>query len=461
VGGALVLLQSLGSATVRKDLAKNPAIRFLAVDDDPISRHAVSMSLKRAFQPPDLAENGEVALRKASSQSYDLIFLDVEMPGMDGFEVCSRIHETELNRHTPVVFVTGHSDFESREKCTASSGGDLIAKPFLSFEITTKALTLILRRRLEENATAIQAEDAVPTPAASSLAEKPSPPPQSFRTGAALSPPQSPVSNSDREPAELQQSEQRFEANTAFAEPNATDFASAFAIHAPQQVRELMDRLAATRQAKDSRDHEDLLTDLYVGIRGLNSEAERVNLDPVRQLTSAVENLIRKLVEKPAQSRESALETAAAALQLLESLCAGAPPELSAAPVRALVVDDDAISRRAIAGALQLTLARPENADSGDRAVALAEAKAFDVIFLDVVMPGMDGFTACCKIRQTGLNAATPIIFVTGQNDAESREKSVRSGGSGFISKPVLPAEIFLTALTFGLRARLEAVVPA
>jgi len=70
------------------------------------------------------------------------------MPGIDGFEVCARVHETESNRTTPVIFVTSHSGFESREKSAEVGGHELIAKPFLAFEITVKALTLLLKQRL-------------------------------------------------------------------------------------------------------------------------------------------------------------------------------------------------------------------------------------------------------------------------------------------------------------------------
>jgi CheY-like chemotaxis protein len=104
---------------------------------------------------------------------------------------------------------------------------------------------------------------------------------------------------------------------------------------------------------------------------------------------------------------------------------------------------------------LQLTFGKPDNAEDGKAAVALTESKAFDVIFLDILMPEMDGFETCSKIRETKLNGATPIIFVSSQQGNEAVEKSSACGGNGFISKPVLPAEIFLTAQTFGMRARM------
>jgi CheY-like chemotaxis protein len=146
----LVLLDSLCVPGLRRDLAHNPTVRILAVDDNPICCQAVLMSLKQTFAPPDVASDGEAAVALAAQKPYDLVFLDVEMPGMDGYEVCTRILELETNRNALVVFVTNHSDFESRSKSTSSGGKDLIAKPFLSFEITVKALCLVLRSRLDQ-----------------------------------------------------------------------------------------------------------------------------------------------------------------------------------------------------------------------------------------------------------------------------------------------------------------------
>ena len=125
-------------------------MRVLAVDDDAVCRHAISFALKKVLNPPDLASDGKAGLALAVKLPYDVIFLDVEMPGMDGFELCSRIRATAANRATPMVFVTRHSDFGSRAKSSLSGGCDLIGKPFMPFELAVKALTIILDRRLRE-----------------------------------------------------------------------------------------------------------------------------------------------------------------------------------------------------------------------------------------------------------------------------------------------------------------------
>jgi two-component system sensor histidine kinase BarA len=103
------------------------------------------------FEKPESVESGEAALALAKEKMFDAVFMDVEMPGMDGFAACLRIRQTEANRDTPVVFVTGHSDFKARSQSTISGGCDLIAKPFLPAEVRVKALTFVMRGRLHKD----------------------------------------------------------------------------------------------------------------------------------------------------------------------------------------------------------------------------------------------------------------------------------------------------------------------
>jgi CheY-like chemotaxis protein len=199
------------------------------------------------------------------------------------------------------------------------------------------------------------------------------------------------------------------------------------------------------------------LGEFYVRIHSLSGEADQANLRAVYHLTWGLEKLTRKLLEKPTESSASILHTARAALDVIEELCGRkAKWDPCNPPIRILVVDDDPIALRAMSNALQLGFGRPDTAQSGEAAIAATSEKEYDVIFLDVLMPGMDGFAACPKIRETNLNPTTPVLFVTSLADASAREKSERAGGNGFILKPVIPAEIALTALTWALRARLD-----
>jgi CheY-like chemotaxis protein len=180
VAGGVDLLHDLCASGLKLDSASHPPARFLVVDDDAVSRFAVAASLKKAFNAPDLAPDAETGLALAAKQAYNVIFLDVEMPGMDGFELCKRIRQTAFNPGTPVVFVTRCSDFDSRAKAALSGGQHLLGKPFLALEITVKALTLLWRARqmnLETNPVRAQGDIAITgrIPIVMSMGTKPAP----------------------------------------------------------------------------------------------------------------------------------------------------------------------------------------------------------------------------------------------------------------------------------------------
>lgn len=127
-------------------------LNILVVDDEAISRRAVTYALEKAKLPSTAIEHSEAALKLLAENVYDLIFLDVDMPGMNGFEVCTKLRNFARNKTTPVVFVTSLTDFESRANSTISGGNDLIAKPFLFMELAVKALVYVQRGRLAKAA---------------------------------------------------------------------------------------------------------------------------------------------------------------------------------------------------------------------------------------------------------------------------------------------------------------------
>lgn len=133
---------------LRSDLADNPPINILIADDEVLSRRAIVYALEKAFLKGTPVEDGQAALAQAQSTKFDLIFLDVNMPGMDGFLLCDKLRQSGPNQNTPVIFVTGSADFQVRAQCTLRGAGDLIAKPFMFIELTVKALTFALRHRV-------------------------------------------------------------------------------------------------------------------------------------------------------------------------------------------------------------------------------------------------------------------------------------------------------------------------
>ena len=466
VASALDLLEQLSKPGVRRDIMTHPPLRFLAVDDDMISRTAVSLALKKVFNQPDLADNGDAAFGLATKNLYDVIFLDVQMSGMDGYELCSKIRETFTNKDTPVVFVTCLSDFDARAQSILTGGSDLIGKPFLTFEITVKALTLALSRRLRSVGVATDKRGVV-SGTAEFLPETASPDNFALMTNTShVASAHSVVDTSAELPTDTDISGLAMRnLVTGFADGDVEpcdNLEDAFVTRSNSQLGALKDLIRSTSETTDAITRQEMLSEFYLGLHALSPEMDSDMSHPAMRVRSALEGLIRKLLESPANWTSSMLLTITNAVDLMDDLCAINVTTNFAAnsPIKILAVDDDPISRRAIGGALQVAFEKPESAENGDAALALATERPFDLIFMDVQMPGMDGFEACSKIRQTKANGGTPIVFVTGQINSSTRAQVATSGGNGLIAKPFLTAEVTVKALTFVLRGQIEKSIP-
>ena len=109
---------------------------------------------------------------------------------------------------------------------------------------------------------------------------------------------------------------------------------------------------------------------------------------------------------------------------------------------RVLVVDDDEISRFVSSQLIAQLDCETELAVSGSEAVMRAKAKAFDLIFMDCQMPGLDGFAATRQIRDAMGGQAPPIVALTANISATDRARCFDAGMCDFVSKPVRKAEL-------------------
>lgn len=116
-----------------------------------------------------------------------------------------------------------------------------------------------------------------------------------------------------------------------------------------------------------------------------------------------------------------------------------------------LVVDDEPSIREILATQLSRLHYDTVTASDGVEAVALFKSEKPDLVLLDVMMPGMDGLSACERMRQAEKKRArTPILFLTARESPHDKLSSALSGGDDFISKPVSLQE---------LRERVEAAL--
>jgi CheY-like chemotaxis protein len=142
----LGFLFASGTAPEKQEM---PAAEILVVDDEPISRRAITYALEKAHLQSVSAEDPNAAFKLLEEKKFDLVFLDVDMPGMTGHELCAKLRTLPQHKKTPVVFVTALSDFDNRTNSLMAGGNDFIAKPFLFIELTVKALIHVLRAKLQ------------------------------------------------------------------------------------------------------------------------------------------------------------------------------------------------------------------------------------------------------------------------------------------------------------------------
>lgn len=110
-------------------------------------------------------------------------------------------------------------------------------------------------------------------------------------------------------------------------------------------------------------------------------------------------------------------------------------------PLDVLVVEDDAQLSSVIERALARQGHRVRCVDRGDSAVSLTSAESFDVVVLDVTLPGMDGLTACRRMRELGIDAT--IIMLTARTQVDDRIAGLDAGADDYLGKPFALRELY------------------
>ena len=97
------------------------------------------------------AESGLSAIEIATTDDVDFILLDIVMPGMDGYEVCTKLKSLDKTKDIPIIFVTGSTDEDSIEKAYSVGGIDYVTKPFKSKELLARVKTQVLYHNVQKD----------------------------------------------------------------------------------------------------------------------------------------------------------------------------------------------------------------------------------------------------------------------------------------------------------------------
>ncbi len=124
---------------------------ILVVDDTPAIVEILMETLSSEGFPVRSASNGKLALGLIGTKPPQLILLDIDMPGMNGFEVCLRLKAREETRNIPIIFISGLMGFEEKMNCFRLGGVDFIPKPFQREELLARVRTHLELSRLRLN----------------------------------------------------------------------------------------------------------------------------------------------------------------------------------------------------------------------------------------------------------------------------------------------------------------------
>ena len=120
----------------------NSIINILAIDDDKISQKFIGRALADETFNLNFADDGEQGLEKAIEGLPDIIILDVEMPGMNGYQVCEKLREIPATKEIPVVFLSSHTSLRDRMQGYEVGADDFLVKPFENADLAAKMMVL-------------------------------------------------------------------------------------------------------------------------------------------------------------------------------------------------------------------------------------------------------------------------------------------------------------------------------
>ena len=128
--------------------AGSAAVRILVVEDEARLAAFISKGLSELSFAVDTAADGPSGLQHARSTSYDLVILDIMLPGLDGFSVCREIRRLDLN--VPILMLSARGVVEDRVQGLDSGADDYLTKPFAFSELSARVRALLRRQKPSE-----------------------------------------------------------------------------------------------------------------------------------------------------------------------------------------------------------------------------------------------------------------------------------------------------------------------
>jgi DNA-binding response OmpR family regulator len=389
--------------------------KILIIEDDQIVANVYRNKLTVEGYRAETAADGETGLKLLRTFKPQIVILDLMLPGISGVEVIKEIRkDIEFSKVPTVVFSNTYLTNLIQEAWRAGAN-----KCLSKSSCTPKDIIDIVRGLIGDSGSMISQTHTATNGSTAATFLKPA-----------------------------------AESDSAFQ----ADLRTTFIEHLPSSLYSLRSVMQALIKADNEIARVKQVHELYRLVHAINGNAGVAGLVQIAHMSAAFEALLKEVYEKPKNITTSSVRTIAATIDFLGLLFEKTtlPEKQELPPSKILVVDDEAISRRAIVYALEKARLKSINVDDSAQALQLMAENDFDLIFLDVDMPGLTGFDLCAKLRLMPKHKKTPVIFVTSLNDFDSRTSSTMAGGNDFIAKPFLFIELTVKALTHVMRGKLQ-----
>jgi DNA-binding response OmpR family regulator len=383
--------------------------KILIIEDDQIVANVYRNKLAVEGYQAETAADGESGLKVMRTFQPQLIIIDLMLPGVSGVDVIKEIRgELDFLKIPIIVFSNTYLTNMVQEAWRAGAN-----KCLSKSSCTPKDIIEVVRGLIGDSGAMIPQRKPAETPAAVTY-----------------------------------ENDSEFQA----------DLRTTFIDNLPATLYSLRSTLQLLVKADNEIARLKQIHELYRQIHALNGNAGVAGLVQIAHMSAAFEALLKEVYWKPKNINSSSIRTIASAVDFLGLLFdrTGFPEDPEVPVSKILVVDDEAISRRAIVYALEKARLKSINVDDSEQALQLLAENEFDLIFLDVDMPGLTGFELCAKLRLLPQHKKTPVIFVTSLNDFDSRTSSTMAGGNDFIAKPFLFIELTVKALIHVMRGKLQ-----
>ena len=411
-----------------------PMKKVLIIEDDQIVANIYRNKLSVEGFKVEIALDGESGLATMREFRPDALLLDLMLPKVTGVELMKLLRAESDFANTPIIVFSNTYLTNMVQEAWKAGATKCLSKA----SCTPKHVIEALRSTLgmpNPGATAVTPSTATATGSTPALR--------------AASPAPVVVSTPARQTVNVGDADAEFQAQLR----------KEFLESLPATLTTLRANLQALIKADNEMARLKQVHELYRRVHSMTGNAGVAGMMLIAQMADATEALLKELYEKPKNINPSTLRTVANAVDFLGVLFERGtlPDRQEIPPANILVVDDEAISRRAVTYALEKAKLKSVSVEDPLVAYQMLTENRFDLVFLDVDMPNMNGFELCSRLRSLPSHKTTPVVFVTSLNDFESRASSTMSGGNDFIAKPFLFIELAVKALIHVLRAKIAA----